>query len=92
MEMNENERLKSAYNYARDAGYADGFIDGYKAGTKEISDIRVDKWEDEGWYADEYPHHVYSCPACAKTFIKCPDEIEEFKYCPNCGTKKEGVR
>jgi len=35
MEMNENERLKSAYNYARDTGYADGFIDGYKQGIKD---------------------------------------------------------
>lgn len=89
--MNKNEELKSAYNYGRDSGYADGFVDGYKAGVKDVEPMK-DKWEDEGWYADGHDHHVYSCPTCAKCFVKCPDEIEEFNYCPNCGTKKDGVR
>lgn len=60
--------------------------------VSKVGDLSNGKWEDEGWYADGHDHHVYSCPTCAKCFIKCPDEIEEFNFCPNCGTKMEGVR
>ena len=44
--MIENERLKSAYNYARDTEYADGFIDGYKAGVK---DTEPKDWIETDW-------------------------------------------
>ena len=66
-----------------------GLIESYINDIWELpsADPKNGRWTDEGWYADGFDHHVYCCPKCGKHYIKCPDEIIKFKYCPNCGVK-----
>lgn len=57
--------------------------------VSEVADLSNGKWQDEGWYADWPGHHAYCCSECKEHYIKYPDEIAGFKYCPNCGARME---
>ena len=82
--MGENEKLKSAYNYGRDSGYADGFVDGYKAGVKDV-DPKKGKWVDiVEMDSGGYPFKVgLCCSVCGAP------TLSDDNYCPHCGAKME---
>lgn len=79
--MIENEQLKSAYNYARDTEYADGFIDGYKQGLKD-AEPKTGRWVFERLYheADEC-----ICSECGQLMTTAHGK--RMRFCPNCGVK-----
>lgn len=78
--MIENERLKSTYNYARDTGYADGFIDGYKQGLKD-TEPKTGKWINKTVRGENVP----CCSVCGLD----TGTLYKYNYCPNCGVQME---
>ena len=81
--MNENEELKSAYNYGRDSGYTNGFVDGYRQGVKDA--------EPENGYWIREPnenHNNFKCSCCGSQYT-WPFTM---KYCGDCGAKMEYVQ
>lgn len=52
---------------------------------KEITPIRTGKWErkEEQFYGDNY----YVCSNCGESYDIGGANINDFKYCPNCGAE-----
>lgn len=40
---------------------------------------------------DDYPHDVWECDRCGGLVYSTIAPYEEYKFCPNCGAKMEGV-
>lgn len=91
--MNENEELKSAYNYGRDSGYTNGFVDGYRQGVKDAEPEKgywiLEPNEDENKVA--FPNlleRTFKCSRCGCRYT-WPYTM---RYCGDCGTKMEYVQ
>lgn len=96
--MSENKELKSAYNYGRDSGYADGFVDGYKAGVKDAKP-KTGKWilDQNGM---DWNISAWRCSECG--FVATHIGVEPnglggnplnwagSKFCPQCGARITG--
>ena len=86
--MSENKELKSAYNYGRDSGYADGFVDGYKAGVKDAKP-KNGKWIKENRVlTSNPPQYVWHCSECGNPERGFSIHILT-NHCPACGAKME---
>lgn len=76
--MNENEELKSAYNYGRDSGYADGFADGYKEGVKD-AEPKSGRWVETIVRGST----ALVCSCCEQE----SGVLYWYNYCPRCGAE-----
>lgn len=58
--------------------------------TIDAEPVRHGQWYDKK--SDKYPHmHSWRCSACEYIGSVNPIGPNDYKYCPNCGAKMDGV-
>lgn len=64
---------------------ADIYLHGDKVSTRKITPINKGRWErkEEQFYGDNY----YVCSKCGESYDIGGANINDFKYCPNCGAE-----